>query len=92
MKGKLLDSLNAIEHTGSLENGVVESEQHAQQPLSLHAIADGPKLWLLWASFQQLEKEAGTVFVVFFFGYFFSYFFLQRIFINQLIVISIWSI
>ncbi|RVW64266.1 hypothetical protein CK203_052258 [Vitis vinifera] len=69
VKGKLLDSLNAIEHIGSLENGVVESEQRAKRPLSLHAIADGPRLRLLWASFQQLEKEAGSV-ISFFSGYF----------------------
>lgn len=61
VKGKLLDSLNAIEHIGSLENGVVESEQRAKRPLSLHAIADGPRLRLLWASFQQLEKEVENI-------------------------------
>lgn len=78
VKGKLLDSLNAIEHIGSLENGVVESEQRAKRPLSLHAIADGPRLRLLWASFQQLEKEAGSV-ISFFSGYFFMCLFCKEI-------------
>ena len=80
VKRKLLDSLNAIERTGSLGNGIVESKQHAKQPLSLHAIADGPRLRLLWASFQQLEKEAGTVSAISFFsGYFFMYLFCKEI-------------
>lgn len=79
VKGKLLDSLNAIEHIGSLGNGVVESDQRAKWPLSLHAIADGPRLRLLWASFQQLEKEAGTVSVISFSGYFFMCFFHEEI-------------
>lgn len=68
VKGKLLDSLNAIEQIDSLGNGIVESKQHAKRPLCLHAIADGPRLRLLWASLQQLEKEAGTVSAISFSG------------------------
>ncbi|KAL6312720.1 hypothetical protein AAG906_025807 [Vitis piasezkii] len=52
------DSLDAIEHIGSLENGVVESEQRAKRPLSLHAIADGPRL------------QRGRSAISFFSGYF----------------------
>jgi hypothetical protein len=46
-------------------------DHHAKQPLSLNAVAEGPRLHLLWASFRQVEEEAGTVSVVFFYyGYF----------------------
>lgn len=55
-------SLHAIEHNINLGNRLLEiDEQRAKQPLSLYAISEGPKLRLLWASFKQLEDEAGTV-------------------------------
>lgn len=58
---KLFDSLDAIEHGSNLGNGVEFEQKQAACPLSLFAISEGPKLRLLWASFHQLEKEAGTV-------------------------------
>ncbi|XP_058103433.1 uncharacterized protein LOC131247003 [Magnolia sinica] len=62
VKGKLLDALDAIEPDGNLDNRVVECENNnAMRPLSFYAIADGPRLRLLWATLQRLEKEAGTV-------------------------------
>lgn len=62
VKGKLMDALNAIEQGGDVGNRVIEFEQNrAKRPLSLYAVAEGPRLRLLWASLQQLEEEAGTV-------------------------------
>lgn len=62
MREKLLDSLDAIERGSNSGNRVFEFEQQqAAHPLSLYAVSEGPKLGLLWASFNQLEKEAGTV-------------------------------
>lgn len=62
LKEKLLDSLDAIERSSNLGNKILEFEQQrAKQPLSLYAVSEGPKLRLLWASFQRLKEEAGTV-------------------------------
>ncbi|XP_065633403.1 uncharacterized protein LOC112026550 isoform X2 [Quercus suber] len=58
VKGKLLDSLKALEHCQNLEERVREFEEHhAKGPLSLNAVPEGPRLHLLWASFQQVEEE-----------------------------------
>lgn len=62
VKEKLLDALHSIEHKSNIGNRIREIEQQrAKQPLSLYAISEGPKFRLLWASFKQLEDEAGTV-------------------------------
>ncbi|KAJ0052046.1 hypothetical protein Pint_01574 [Pistacia integerrima] len=61
VKEKLLDSLDAIEHGNNSANRALGFEQQGKRPLSLYAVSEGPKLRLLWASFQQLEKEAGIV-------------------------------
>ena len=59
VKRKLLDSLDAFERGNNLRNRILEyNERHPKRPLSLSAIADGPRLRLLWATFQQIEKEA----------------------------------
>ncbi|KAH7576333.1 hypothetical protein JRO89_XS01G0037900 [Xanthoceras sorbifolium] len=64
VKEKLLDSLNTIEHGSDSGNRILDFERNqAKHPLSLYAVSEGPKLRLLWASFQQLEKEAGTVYI-----------------------------
>ncbi|GJU85312.1 hypothetical protein Tco_1292858, partial [Tanacetum coccineum] len=42
VKGKLTDSINAIENGTKLENEVTESGETANQPSSLSAIAEGP--------------------------------------------------
>ena len=66
VKEKLLDSIDAIERRSSLGNKFLQFEQqHAKRPLSLFAIFDGPKLRLLWASFQWLKEEAGTATTLF---------------------------
>lgn len=65
VKQKLLDSLDAIEHGINSGNRALEFEQQQEKhQLSLYAVSEGPKLRLLWASFLQLEKEAGIVYIV----------------------------
>ncbi|XP_022771428.1 uncharacterized protein LOC111314387 isoform X3 [Durio zibethinus] len=57
VRGKLLDSLDAIEHGSDFKDGVLDEQQRAKQPLSLYAISEGPKIRLLLASLQHLEEE-----------------------------------
>ncbi|KAL5794828.1 hypothetical protein ACOSP7_003422 [Xanthoceras sorbifolium] len=62
VKEKLLDSLNTIEHGSDSGNRILDFERNqAKHPLSLYAVSEGPKLRLLWASFQQLEKEVSNI-------------------------------
>ncbi|KAJ4728506.1 Phosphoglycolate phosphatase [Melia azedarach] len=62
VREKLLDSLDAIERGSNSGNRVFEFEQQqAAHPLSLYAVSEGPKLGLLWASFNQLEKEVNNI-------------------------------
>ncbi|KAK6143996.1 hypothetical protein DH2020_020816 [Rehmannia glutinosa] len=61
VRGKLTDSLSAIKK-GVDFSGRVEFEQNpSKQPSSLCAVAEGPRIRLLWASFKWLNKEAGTL-------------------------------
>lgn len=61
-EGKLLDALDANEHDDSFSSKGVESEiQSRVCPLSLFALAEGPRLRLLLATLQQFQKEAGIV-------------------------------
>lgn len=59
VREKLLNSLNALEKEDYAGDIILQS---AKRPLSLNAVAEGPKLRLLWTSFQQVEEEAGIVF------------------------------
>ncbi|CAK9181212.1 unnamed protein product [Ilex paraguariensis] len=62
VKGKLVDSISAVQHKGYLVNKATEVEQHqAKIPLSLYAVAEGPRFRLLWASFQWLKKEVDGI-------------------------------
>ncbi|XP_020275035.1 uncharacterized protein LOC109849595 isoform X1 [Asparagus officinalis] len=62
VKGKLLDALNANEHGYGFSSKTVESEIHSKTcPLSLFALAEGPRLRLLSASLQQLQKEVSDI-------------------------------
>ncbi|XP_059626155.1 uncharacterized protein LOC132269123 isoform X2 [Cornus florida] len=62
VKEKLMDSLNAIEHVVNLENRILEFESdRVKRPLSLYALAEGPMLRLLLASFMQLRKEVDNI-------------------------------
>lgn len=65
MKGKLLSSLSSAKEELDFGAAPVEFEQnHRRQPSNLYALAEGPRLRLLWASFQLLQKEAGTVSII----------------------------
>lgn len=62
VKGKLIDSLNAINQGGYLGSKAIDFEQNrAKRPLSLYAVAEGPRLCLLWAFLQQLEEEVNNL-------------------------------
>lgn len=59
---KLMDALNAIAHGGSLgDRGLATDQYRLKQPLSLDALADGPRFRLFWACFQQLLNEVNSV-------------------------------
>ncbi|KAJ6799251.1 uncharacterized protein M6B38_208300 [Iris pallida] len=62
VKEKIQDALSAHEHDGNLSNGTVDPEIHRKRcPLSMLALDEGPRLRLLWATLQRLQKEAGTI-------------------------------
>ncbi|KAJ6820140.1 uncharacterized protein M6B38_299385 [Iris pallida] len=62
VKQKILDALSAHELDGNLHPGAVDSEiQREQCPLSMLALAEGPRLRLLLATLQRLQKEAGII-------------------------------
>ncbi|KAE9592090.1 hypothetical protein Lalb_Chr19g0125561 [Lupinus albus] len=58
VRGKILNSLNALEHEAYSGDIILQS---AKQPLSLTAVAEGPKLRLLWAAFRQVEGEVNNM-------------------------------
>lgn len=65
VRDKLMDSLSAIKKGVNFSERVGEFEQNpANQPSSLCAVAEGPKIRLLWASFQWLYKEVNALCVV----------------------------
>ncbi|KAH1054666.1 hypothetical protein AAZX31_08G345700 [Glycine max] len=57
VREKLLNSLNALANKDYSGDIIVQS---AKRPLSLSAVARGPKLRLLWAAFQQVEEEVNS--------------------------------
>ncbi|XP_073222147.1 uncharacterized protein [Cicer arietinum] len=58
VREKLLNSLNALEKEDYAGDIILQS---AKRPLSLNAVAEGPKLRLLWTSFQQVEEEVNNI-------------------------------
>ncbi|XP_057437032.1 uncharacterized protein LOC130729332 [Lotus japonicus] len=58
VRGKLLNSLNALEHEAYSGDIILKS---GKRPLSLNAVAEGPKLRLLWTAFQQVEEEVNNI-------------------------------
>lgn len=60
VREKILNSLKALENEAYAGDTTL---QYAKRPLSLNAVAEGPKLRLLWAAFLQIEEEAGIVFI-----------------------------
>ncbi|KAL3828133.1 hypothetical protein ACJIZ3_016935 [Penstemon smallii] len=62
VKAKLMDSLSTIKNEVDLRERVAEFNQNpAKEPSSLCAIAEGPRLRLLWASLQWLNKEVANI-------------------------------
>lgn len=61
---KLMDALNAVEQGGKTAAGFKLAQDLPKRPLSLYAVDEGPRFRLLWASFQWLKKEAGTVYTL----------------------------
>ena len=61
MKGKITKSLLDIENGVCAEESSVEYKPDpVMRPLSLYAIANGPRFRLLLSSIEQLEKEVCT--------------------------------
>ncbi|XP_009786595.1 uncharacterized protein LOC107824359 isoform X1 [Nicotiana tabacum] len=61
VKGKLMNSLSSIKR-GDIGATSLESEQrHGKQPSNLSALAQGPRLRLMWTSFQLLKKEVDNI-------------------------------
>ncbi|KAI8523206.1 hypothetical protein RHMOL_Rhmol13G0055400 [Rhododendron molle] len=58
---KLMDALNDVEQRHKMGTGFKFEQDLSKRPLSLYAVDEGPRFRLLWASFQWLKKEAGTV-------------------------------
>ncbi|XP_027926364.1 uncharacterized protein LOC114183520 [Vigna unguiculata] len=58
VREKILNSLNALEDKAYSGDIILQS---AKKPLSLSAVARGPKLRLLWAAFQQVEEEVNNI-------------------------------
>lgn len=57
-----MDSLSAVEQGDNLVDRLINSEQrNAERPLSLHAIAEGPRVRLLLASFRWLKQEVDNI-------------------------------
>ncbi|XP_052170534.1 uncharacterized protein LOC127786866 isoform X2 [Diospyros lotus] len=62
MEKKLMDASKASELGGNSESRFIKFERdQAKRPLSLYAIAEGPRFRLLWASFQWLKKEVDSL-------------------------------
>ncbi|XP_057736624.1 uncharacterized protein LOC130951891 isoform X3 [Arachis stenosperma] len=58
VRGKLLNSLNALEQKTYSGDIILHS---TKQSLSLNAIAGAPKLRLLWGAFQKVEEEVKNI-------------------------------
>uniref|UniRef100_A0A7N0UQK8 DUF3685 domain-containing protein n=2 Tax=Kalanchoe fedtschenkoi TaxID=63787 RepID=A0A7N0UQK8_KALFE len=62
VKGKLVDSLNAMEHLSDLGVQIKEADEvSGKRALSLYAIADGPRLRLFCLCLQRLQEEVDNV-------------------------------
>ncbi|KAK9088084.1 hypothetical protein Syun_030478 [Stephania yunnanensis] len=62
VKGKLLDALDAMQLNGSLDNRTIEEGKYCpKRSMSLYAVNESPRLRLLLATAQQLEKEVNSI-------------------------------
>ncbi|KAG6429232.1 hypothetical protein SASPL_107277 [Salvia splendens] len=59
VRNKQMDSLSALNNVVNPSENIGKLEQNpATQPSSLYAVSEGPRIRLLWRSFQLLKKEA----------------------------------
>ncbi|KAH0939958.1 hypothetical protein HID58_007419 [Brassica napus] len=62
VKGKLLDSLDAVKRESTLGSRVLKPKPpQGKPPLSLYAISERPQLYLLLSCFQKLEEETDKI-------------------------------
>ncbi|CAN7101794.1 unnamed protein product [Brassica rapa subsp. narinosa] len=62
VKGKLLDSLDAIKRESTLGRRVLKAKlPQGKPPLNLYAVSEGPQMYLLWSCFQKLEEETNKI-------------------------------
>ncbi|XP_022867756.1 uncharacterized protein LOC111387431 isoform X2 [Olea europaea var. sylvestris] len=62
VKGKIMDSLCFIQNEVNVGDRVAELEEgHMKKPSSLCAVTEGPRMRLLWASFQWLKDEVVNI-------------------------------
>ncbi|XP_057776717.1 uncharacterized protein LOC130995449 isoform X2 [Salvia miltiorrhiza] len=62
VRGKLTDSLSAISNGVNPSENIGKFEQNpGTQPSSLYAVSEGPRIRLLWRSFQWLKKEVTNI-------------------------------
>lgn len=70
VKKKLMGALNAIQYNvvakGLNDQAISYKTDRKNHPLSLHAIAEGPRLRLFLSTVLHLQKEAGIVFDTYF--------------------------
>lgn len=65
VRGKLMDSLSALNNRVNPSESIGKLEQNpATLPSSLYAVSEGPRIRLLWRSFQWLKKEASILCIV----------------------------
>ncbi|XP_028796889.1 uncharacterized protein LOC114752325 [Neltuma alba] len=58
VREKLLNSLNTLEYKAYSGDCIIQS---VKRPLSLNAVAEGPKLRLLWAAFEKIAEEVNNI-------------------------------
>lgn len=69
MGGKLIDGLKATESDDYLDRSVIDRDKcMTNGSLSLFAVAESPRLRLLWITLQRLHNEAGIVSIAYFFS------------------------
>lgn len=61
VKGKLMNSLSSIKQVDLGATSIEFEQNRGKQPSNLSALAQGPRLRLLWVSFQLLKKEVDSI-------------------------------
>ncbi|KAJ8558234.1 hypothetical protein K7X08_005000 [Anisodus acutangulus] len=61
VNGKLMNSLSSMKRVDLGAMSIEFEQNQGKQPSNLSALAQGPRLRLLWASFQLLKKEVDSI-------------------------------